>query len=57
MNDSIKNISWYSYLETPQRLASPTKIDAILAERMRTFLRSRTVSPLSDCEIGDKDNK
>lgn len=51
MNNLIENPTWYRYEQTPHRQGSPIKIDAILAERMKSFLSTRSVRPMTQREI------
>ena len=45
MNESLEN-QWQQYIEIPRRQSEPVKLDEILAQRMRTFIRARKVKPL-----------
>jgi hypothetical protein len=47
MDKSLEN-SWRQYVEIPQRVSEPVKLDKILAERMKAFLKARKVKPFSD---------
>lgn len=44
MNESLEN-QWLQYLEIPRRQSEPVKLDAILAERMKAFMKARKVKP------------
>lgn len=44
MDKSFEN-EWRQYLQTPRSKSGPVKLDRILAERMRAFLRARNVKP------------
>jgi len=44
MNESINN-QWREFLETPRGTSEPTKLDTILAERMKAFIKARKVKP------------
>lgn len=44
MNESLEN-QWLQYLEIPRRQSEPVKLDKILAERMRAFMKARRVKP------------
>jgi len=44
MNESLEN-QWLQYLEIPRRQSEPVKLDKILAERMRAFMKARKVKP------------
>lgn len=44
MNESLDN-KWLQYLETPRAASNPVKLDQILAERLKTFLKARKVKP------------
>jgi hypothetical protein len=41
-NDAYTQLYWLAYIETPQGNNRPVKLDAILAQRLRTFLESKT---------------
>lgn len=32
---------WFRYIETPRRNQAPVKLDKILAQRMKAFLRAK----------------
>jgi len=34
---------WNQYLETPRQRSSPTRIDAILEERLKAFIKARHI--------------
>lgn len=44
MNQSLEN-QWLEYLEIPRRQGDPVKLDKILAERMKAFIKARKVKP------------
>lgn len=44
MNETLDN-AWQQYLEIPRRQSEPVKLDKILAERMKAFLRAKKVKP------------
>jgi len=44
MNETLDN-QWLQYLETPRHDSEPVKLDKILAERMRAFMKARRVKP------------
>ncbi len=44
MNESLDN-TWFTYLETPRTESGPVKLDQILAERLRAFIKARKVKP------------
>ncbi len=41
MNETTKLLDWAQYLETPQVNRKVEKIDAILAKRMKEFMRTK----------------
>ena len=43
--NSLLQIDWNHYIETPLRTDEPVKIDKILEARMEAFLRARKVRP------------
>ena len=49
MNETLNN-QWLQYLETPRSKSEPVKLDRILAERMRAFLKARQVKPFRRVE-------
>lgn len=50
MNESLNSYPWLQYLETPRAQSQPVKLDRILAERMRAFLKARQVKPFRRVE-------
>ena len=46
MNESLDN-QWLQYLEIPRHQSEPVKLDTILAERMKAFIKARKVKPFS----------
>lgn len=42
MNKSQEN-QWIQYLEIPQRRSEPVKLDTILADRMKAFMKAKRV--------------
>ncbi len=44
MNESLDN-QWLKYLETPRTASNPVKLDQILAERLKAFMKARKVRP------------
>lgn len=44
MNKSLDN-QWFTYLETPRHASGPVKLDEILAQRLRDFMKARKVKP------------
>lgn len=41
MNSKANTNQWSRYIETPFKKSSPVKLDAILAERLRVFMKAR----------------
>lgn len=41
-NDTHIQLYWLAYIETPKDQNRPVKLDAILAQRLRTFLDRKT---------------
>lgn len=44
MNESLDK-TWLQYLEISHKESGPVKLDQILAERLKAFLKARTVKP------------
>lgn len=47
MNQQTNEYQWCQYLETERRSSKPLKIDGILKNRIRMFLRLRQLNRLS----------
>lgn len=41
MDAFIDHPHWFEYIETRSRKSAPVKLDKILEQRMRTFLRAK----------------
>lgn len=41
MDAFIDHPQWFEYIETPSRKSTPVKLDKILEQRLRTFLRAK----------------
>ncbi len=45
MKNTVKQ-QWYHYQETPYRKSSPVKLDRILEDRMKAFIKAKRVKSL-----------
>lgn len=43
---NIVNQQWFHYQETPLRKSSPVKLDRILEERMKAFIKAKKIKSL-----------
>ena len=44
MDAFIDHPQWFEYIETPSRKSAPVKLDAIMEQRLRAFLRAKQLA-------------
>lgn len=46
MNETIENMDWLKYVETPIKSGGAVKLDRILAKRLKAFIKAKKVKSL-----------